>query len=367
MKSSYLYVDIIIIFFFLTDQERVLKMEGHEVKEIYTKDQDNEIERVAKENEVNTTVNSDKLDNEKEVAKENDASIIINLDKSDTLSKRQKKKLMKRQRWIDTREERKKKEREKQKLRLEAKRAAGEICGNVLRKRLKGTTMAGSSCKQRVAVDMSFDDLMIEKHLAQCIKQISRCYSANRRVTDPMQLYVTNFKGKCLELMSRQNGYSNWDIHFESENYLDVFSKEDIVYLTSESDNVITTLDVTKVYVIGGLVDHNVHKGLCYKLALEKGLHHAKLPIDDFIEMKTRKVLTVDQVFKILLGVSQGKAWKDSFLEAIPPRKGAVGKDDLNENDFSGERSDDSQDMQKTENVENGENPKPTESPMQEK
>lgn len=246
---------------------------------------------------------------------------------SNTLSKRQKKKLLKRQRWIDTREERKKKEREKQKRRLEAKRAAGEICGNVLRKRLKGATMAGSSCKQRVAVDMSFDDLMIEKHLAQCVKQISRCYSANRRVSDPLQFYVTNFEGKCHDLMSRQNGYMNWDVHFKTENYLDLFTKDDVVYLTSESSNTISSLDVSKVYVIGGLVDHNVHKGLCYKLALEKGISHARLPIDEFIEMKTRKVLTVDQVFKILLGVTQGKSWKDSFLEAIPPRKGAVGKE----------------------------------------
>ncbi|XP_068218462.1 tRNA methyltransferase 10 homolog A [Palaemon carinicauda] len=257
-----------------------------------------------------------------------------NASESTTMSKRQKKKLLKRQKWIESREERKKREREKQKRRLEAKRAAGELCGNMLRKRLKGATMAGSSCKQRVAVDMSFDDLMMEKHLVQCVKQISRCYGANRRVSDPMQFYVTSFEGKCHDLMARQNGYMNWDVHFKNENYLDVFDKEDIVYLTSESSNTVSSLDNSKVYVIGGLVDHNDHKGLCYKLALEKGISHARLPIDEFIEMKTRKVLSVDQVFKILLGVTQGKNWKDSFLEAIPPRKGAVGKE-ISDDNFS--------------------------------
>lgn len=247
-----------------------------------------------------------------------------------TLSKRQQKKLLRRQKWNDTKVERRKREREKLKKRLVEKRAAGEPCGNI-RKKLKQMTMASSSCKQRVVVDMSFDDLMIEKHLSQCVKQVSRCYSANRRVSSPMQLYVTSFEGKCAEVMSKQNGYEHWDVYFKKENYMDLFPKEDIIYLTSESRNVITSVEENKVYVIGGLVDHNVHKGLCLRLAEEKGIAHGRLPIDEFIEMKTRKVLTIDHVFRIILGVTEGGSWKESFLKTIPARKGAVGKDEEND------------------------------------
>ena len=52
-------------------------------------------------------------------------------------------------------------------------------------------------------------------------------------------------------------------VNFHSESYMDVFESKDIVYLTSESDNVITGLQNDKVYIIGGLVDHNSHK-VCY-------------------------------------------------------------------------------------------------------
>jgi tRNA (guanine9-N1)-methyltransferase len=41
---------------------------------------------------------------------------------------------------------------------------------------------------------------------------------------------------------------------------VDVFESKDLVYLTSESDSIISSLEGDKVYVIGGLVDHNSYK-----------------------------------------------------------------------------------------------------------
>lgn len=49
-------------------------------------------------------------------------------------------------------------------------------------------------------------------------------------------------------------------MNFTSKDYCDIFEKKDIVYLSSESDNVLQELEPEKAYIIGGLVDHNHHK-----------------------------------------------------------------------------------------------------------
>lgn len=54
--------------------------------------------------------------------------------------------------------------------------------------------------------------------------------------------------------------YFIFQIVYHEKNYLDVFPKEKLFYLTSESDNVIEEFEEDTYYIIGGLVDHNQHK-----------------------------------------------------------------------------------------------------------
>ena len=61
---------------------------------------------------------------------------------------------------------------------------------------------------------------------------------------------------------------SRVQVYTRTEDYLDVFGKEQVVYLSSESPNMLTSLDTDKAYIIGGLVDHNHQKVTLHGLAV---------------------------------------------------------------------------------------------------
>lgn len=96
-----------------------------------------------------------------------------------------------------------------------------------------------------------------------------------------------------------------------------------IIYLSSDSPNTLERLSPNTTYVIGGLVDKNRYKGLCYKRACERGIPTAKLPIGEYMMMQSRTVLTVNHVVEIMLKWLETGNWGDAFLNVIPKRKEA--------------------------------------------
>lgn len=239
------------------------------------------------------------------------------------LSKNQLRKLKNREKWLAIKADKRKHERAKKKKRYADARSQGISLGPS-RKALKLNSMKDSKCQIRVAVDCSFDNLMSEKDVMKLVKQLQSCYSVNRRVENPLQFYVCGINGQTKERLDNIGDCKNWDVYFTAEKYTEKFEKAQLIYLSSESENILTELENDKVYIIGGLVDHNSYKGLCHRLAVENDIAHAQLPISEYIQMKSRKVLTVNHVFEILLRYTENKDWKQSLCQVIPKRKGII-------------------------------------------
>ncbi|KAF2400049.1 hypothetical protein EJ06DRAFT_44353 [Trichodelitschia bisporula] len=98
----------------------------------------------------------------------------------------------------------------------------------------------------------------------------------------------------------------------------------EIIYLTAESSNVLTSLKPGGVYIIGGLVDRNRHKGICHARAEERGIVTARLPIGEFLQMNSRAVLATNHVVEIMLRWLEEGDWGRAFMSVIPKRKGGV-------------------------------------------
>ncbi|CAJ0931332.1 unnamed protein product, partial [Mesorhabditis belari] len=239
------------------------------------------------------------------------------------MSKRQFKKLQKSDRWQEKRKVKRAEEKAKRKERRAQLKADGK--GQELAGRRFHRKMKDSQCKLRVAVDMQFDHLMTARDQKRTVIQLSWCYSVNRRAENPLQYHIVSQNGKSRQYFDKT--YENWDAHRHLEPLEKVFDPEEIVYLTADSENVIEKLDDTKVYVIGGIIDHNSQKFLCYNLAKDHGFAHARLPIGEHIKMDSRKVLTINHVFEILLRVSEGNTWPDALMKVLPQRKSAAKKE----------------------------------------
>ncbi|KAG0017480.1 tRNA (guanine(9)-N(1))-methyltransferase [Podila clonocystis] len=340
------------------------------------------------------------------------------------LSRNATKKLLKQQQFLERRPQMRQQEKLKRKQKEKERREAiesGKIAPPPKRQKLD-QIQSGIT----IGIDMSFDDLMLEKEVKSMVDQIKRCYSYNRTCEKIVHIALTSFTGKSKdEFTKRANGYELWknftlhedglekfwpsdeipgkerlaelkqlqvkaslkseaikaqvlasasspasessskehqevigstptdqattttttevpssegpstvqetlksdykalemERHMKEEKLATIPAVKKIVYLSADSPNTITHLEPGTSYILGGIVDKNRFPRLCQDKAEKLGLETAQLPIGDYIHMSSRRILTVNQVFEILLQFIECNDWKEAFLKVIPQRK----------------------------------------------
>ncbi|KAF5387952.1 hypothetical protein D9615_000665 [Tricholomella constricta] len=275
------------------------------------------------------------------------------------LSKNAIKKAAKAERFAAYKLERRAKEKEakKEKKRaIAAKRAAGELDEDEEKKRQRKRPRIHFGGK--VVVDLGFDDMMNEKEIISLCSQLAYTYSANRNAAHPFSLIYTSLNGRTHARLEDMNdaGYKRWtntewwkegyerlwqgqgapkdsesnneasDMPIRPSTSEDVSAQIDVqqsvVYLTADSEEELTELKPEETYIIGGICDHNRYKNLCMNKAKKSSIRTARLPIGRYLaSLPTRKVLTVNQVFEILLKWVETRDWEEAFHSVIPKRK----------------------------------------------
>ncbi|KAJ4479130.1 guanine-1-methyltransferase-domain-containing protein, partial [Lentinula aciculospora] len=270
------------------------------------------------------------------------------------MSKKAMKKAAKAERYQAFKLERRAREKQiqKEKRRIKAqKRAAGELddSAELEEKARKRQKMSGFGGK--VVLDLAFDELMSEKEINSLCSQLAYTYSANRNASYPFTLLCTSLNGRTRDRLEAINdgAYRRWS-HTEwwddcydclwssspgassstagsieeigsTQTELDT-KKQSVIYLTADSGEEIEELKPDEIYIIGALVDRNRYKSLTLDKANKQFIRHARLPIGKYISsLPTRKVLTVNQVFEIMLNWVETRNWEEAFNSIIPKRK----------------------------------------------
>lgn len=297
------------------------------------------------------------------------------------LSKNQLKKLRRHERWEAGRDDRKVKRKEKAKERKERKKEAwkeqnADENGNVPKmppsRPPRHFAGHGNQVPITVVFDCDFEEYMYDHELKSLGLQITRCFSDNRKAKYRSHLALSSFGGKMKErfdgILAQQ--YKSWKgFQFFEEDFVAVAEKSkewmespkpeddigalrpttgeatsdgtdeegEIVYLSSESENVLTHLKPNSTYIIGGLVDKNRHKGICHRRAVNRNIKTAKLPIKEYLEMHDRQVLVTNHVLEILLKWMEFGDWGKAFMEVMPKRKGGKLREDGENGDGDGQ------------------------------
>ncbi|KAF9478402.1 hypothetical protein BDN70DRAFT_880005 [Pholiota conissans] len=310
------------------------------------------------------------------------------------LSKNAQKKAAKAERFASLKLERRAREKEakkeKKRQRVE-KRAAGELADSEDEEKKRQAKKRKVEFGGRVVVDLGFDGMMNDKEIISLCSQLAYTHSANRNASFPFSLIFTSLDGrthKRLESLGDAS-YKRWaNTTWMSESYENLWkehppfptpgteglatnppgatsadtgavegidsapapvmveevpasfssspriSQNTIVYLTADTEDELTELRPDETYIIGGICDHNRYKNLCLNKANESGIRTARLPIGRYLaSLPTRKVLTVNQVFEILVKWVETKNWEESLYSVIPKRKfhqGGKGNHDTN-------------------------------------
>jgi tRNA (guanine9-N1)-methyltransferase len=275
----------------------------------------------------------------------------------DGLSKKGRKRLLKQEVRKDAKKLRKDKDKEKKKgsnsrsFRITAVSEITDADGvRISRKERKEASKAefSSLCLRNftVIIDLNWEEHHTEKALKSLKQQVMYCYGFNKRHTLPSLIHLTGLGPLLSEQLVAQNHADNWlgmkmtrseyisltdDYSLSYDDDVKAGLKKQLVYLTSDAEETIESLDKNCAYIIGGVVDRNRLKGITYKKATAQGIRTAKLPIKENYALSATHILTVNHVFEILLNYGSTGGWKKAMEAVLPQRKHAKAKGDEGE------------------------------------
>eukprot|EP01039_Chlorochromonas_danica_P010014 gene10014-11074_t len=183
-----------------------------------------------------------------------------------------------------------------------------------------------------VIIDCDWENEHSDSSLTSLTQQIMFCYGSNRRAEKPVHLHLSGLGPRATANLQRVK-FENWaGVSYSTHDYIEQpgysvlpeEGKKQLVYLTSDAEETLETLDPNCAYIIGGIVDRNRLKGATYGKAVSQNVRTARLPIQKYFALKATHVLAVNHVFDILLAFSSNPDWTSALEKILPKRKEAA-------------------------------------------
>ncbi|KAH0573211.1 tRNA (guanine9-N1)-methyltransferase [Spironucleus salmonicida] len=176
-------------------------------------------------------------------------------------------------------------------------------------------------------IDLAYYELMKPAEIKSLHQQIMFCYSISLKSLNPLKMSLYNYKEQVLE-MQKVHGFDDWIID-KTDTTLDEQIKglrengKDVpyIYLSGDAETEISSFDVSKIYIIGGLVDRNRHKNAALNRANELGIPSVKINLKQFAQLKSSQIIAVNHIFEMMTKLNENGDLKEAVLEVLPGRK----------------------------------------------
>ncbi|XP_054713995.1 uncharacterized protein LOC129223420 isoform X2 [Uloborus diversus] len=167
---------------------------------------------------------------------------------------------------------------------------------------IKERLLKAQGSAPRVCINLDFASEMETKDLGRLSSQLRRLYGSNRQSDSPLHLFfcalnpLDELYKICIE---KNDGFASYVVEMTDKAPEELFKVEDLVYLSPDSETVLEGLNMDKIYVIGGIVDGTVKKGVSLNHAKNFNIQTARLPIHEYLVKCSQNpgttVLTVNQ------------------------------------------------------------------------
>jgi len=139
-----------------------------------------------------------------------------------------------------------------------------------------------------IVFDMSYDQYMQKSEIMNLAEQMAEMWTLNRSHVWPSPVTFCNvspdseFSKFLLKTNPRINDL-DYPVEISSKHYLDLYPKNQVVYLTPDSRQELQYFNHDDVYIVGGIVDKTIQEPLSYAKANKEGLRTARFPLEKYL------------------------------------------------------------------------------------
>lgn len=176
-----------------------------------------------------------------------------------------------------------------------------------------------------VCVDCGFEDSMHIKEVKSLDAQLAYVYGRIKRSSELYSLHVLGYEGT-IKQVSEERFHHKWQVKYDSRSLSNMitdgyFGEKEIIYLSPDAEEELTSFDREKVYIIGGIVDNTVNLHQTNSKARQLKISAKKLPLDEVRKKYPfRPCLNINTVFYILDDYLKCKNIEEAIIMNLPDR-----------------------------------------------